>query len=198
MKILLTITWLLFSSCGQDNNDQLPLATPEDTVAIEPQSVLEKIDSTPAVTVEEPAEGHFINTGNTTPEQLLEFAKTLVGTPYVYGSSNPVQGFDCSGFITYVFNHFNITVPRSSIGFTDYQRKVELSEAKPGDIILFTGTDHTVREVGHMGIITAANNGQYEFIHSSSGKAHGVTVTPLNKYYMGRFVKIIRVFKQND
>lgn len=135
-----------------------------------------------------------INTGNTKPEELLEFAKSLIGVPYRYGSTDPVNGFDCSGFITYVFNHFNISVPRSSIGFTDYRTKVELSDAKPGDIILFTGTDSTVREVGHMGIITSKNNNQFEFIHSSSGKANSVTITPLNEYYMGRFVKVIRVF----
>jgi len=36
------------------------------------------------------------------------------------------------------------------------------------------------------------------FIHSSSGKANGVTITPLNDYYKGRFVKVIRIFPQND
>ncbi|MGI8637848.1 MAG: C40 family peptidase, partial [Segetibacter sp.] len=118
----------------------------------------------------------------------------LMGVQYRYASSDAVNGFDCSGFITYVFNHFNITVPRTSIDFTNYNKQVNLNEAKPGDRILFTGTDSTIREVGHMGIITSANNDLVAFIHSSSGKANGVTVTPLNKYYRGRFVKVIRVF----
>lgn len=135
-----------------------------------------------------------INAGTTNPADLLAFAKSLIGTPYRYGSTDPVNGFDCSGFITYVFNHFNIAVPRSSVAFTNYSTKVELAEAKPGDLILFTGTDSTVREVGHMGLITEVND-SIQFIHSSSGKAHGVTITPLNSYYMGRFVKVIRVFK---
>lgn len=136
------------------------------------------------------------NTGDTKPKQLLAFAQSLIGVPYRYGSTDPVNGFDCSGFITYVFNHFNISVPRSSIDFTDYAPTVDLSEAKPGDLILFTGTDSTVREVGHMGIITVANNNHFEFIHSTSGKAYGVTITPLNDYYRGRFVKVIRIFGQ--
>lgn len=139
-----------------------------------------------------------IQTGITTPQELLHFAQTLIGTPYKYGSIDPSQGFDCSGFITYVFNHFNINVPRTSIGFTDVEREITLHEAKPGDIILFTGTDSTIRDVGHMGILTSVDNKNYQFIHSTSGKVYGVTITPLNEYYLRRFVKVIRIFKQND
>lgn len=139
-----------------------------------------------------------IQAGNTTPLELLAFAKTLTGIPYKYGSTDPSQGFDCSGFITYVFGHFNIVVPRSSIDFTNVEREINLNVAKPGDIILFTGTDSTIRDVGHMGIITSVENEHLQFIHSTSGKANGVTITPLNAYYRSRFVKVIRLFKQND
>jgi cell wall-associated NlpC family hydrolase len=139
-----------------------------------------------------------INTGNTTPQELLSFANTLIGTPYKYASIDPAVGFDCSGFITYVFSHFKIAVPRSSIDFTNVRRTIPLEKAKPGDLILFTGTDSTIHQVGHMGIIASAQPNDIKFIHSTSGKANGVTITPLNAYYMSRFVKIIRVFKQND
>jgi cell wall-associated NlpC family hydrolase len=89
-------------------------------------------------------------------------------------------------------------VPRSSIDFTNAGKTVELAAAKPGDLVLFTGTDSTNRAVGHIGIITSYENGVYNFIHSSSGKAKGVTITPLSNYYAVRFVKAIRVFPQND
>ncbi len=136
----------------------------------------------------------YINPGRTRPNDLVNYAETLIGIPYLYGSVDPGKGFDCSGFITYVFNHFKIAVPRSSEGFTSVEREISLKQAKRGDIILFTGTDSTRRVVGHMGIITSTDNG-HEFIHSTSGKAYGVTVTPLNKYYQGRFVKVIRIFR---
>jgi cell wall-associated NlpC family hydrolase len=68
----------------------------------------------------------------------------------------------------------------------------------PGDLILFTGTDSSDRRVGHMGIIVSNENDSLRFIHSSSGKANGVTITPLNEYYKGRFMKVIRVFRQNE
>ncbi len=129
------------------------------------------------------------------PDDFLSFAKSLTGTPYLYGSTDPARGFDCSGFISYVFNHFKYTVPRSSVDFTHFGREVPEAEVKPGDLILFTGTDSTIRVVGHMGIVAENDGkGKLSFIHSTSGKAYGVTTTTLNNYYRGRFVKFIRVF----
>ncbi|WCT12501.1 C40 family peptidase [Mucilaginibacter jinjuensis] len=139
-----------------------------------------------------------ISTGKTQPAELISFAESLIGTPYQYGSSNPQQGLDCSGFVTYVFTHFGITVPRSSVDFTNVQREIDIADAKPGDLILFTGTDSTIRTVGHMGIIVSNINNDIAFIHSTSGKAYGVTETTLKPHYLGRYVKTIRIFPQND
>lgn len=126
-------------------------------------------------------------------EDVISFAKTLIGTPYVYGSTDPAVGFDCSGFINYVYNHFKMNVPRSSVEFTNYGSTVSKTDLIPGDLILFTGTDSTIRVVGHMGIVVNASPNQVQFIHCTSGKMHGVTITDLNNYYQGRFVKFIRI-----
>lgn len=134
-----------------------------------------------------------IDTKAVQPQQIVDFAKTMIGTPYLYGSTDPAKGFDCSGFITYVFKHFDIVVPRSSIDFTDVGKEVSAADARGGDLILFTGTDSTERFVGHMGIVVS-NADTLRFIHSTSGKQHGVTITALNNYYQGRYVKTIRVF----
>jgi lipoprotein Spr len=139
-----------------------------------------------------------INTGKVTPAELVDFARSLTGTPYKYGSVDPREGFDCSGFVTYVFNHFKIAVPRSSVDFTDVQRPVTLKEAKTGDLILFTGTDSTRKTVGHMGILVVNAGEEMKFVHATSGKAYGVTETPLNAYYQGRYMKTIRIFPQNN
>ena len=130
-----------------------------------------------------------------TSNLLVDYARTLIGTPYKYASIDPLVGFDCSGFITHVFNHFKIKVPRSSKDFDNVGSPVKVDSSKVGDIILFTGTDSTERNIGHMGIIISNDSGIVRFIHSSSGKANGVVITPLNNYYKGRFVKVIRVFK---
>ena len=127
-----------------------------------------------------------------TGRQLIDFAQTLLGIPYKYASSDPFEGFDCSGFITYVFNNFDIKVPRSSVDFTNTGKEVDIRTAKEGDLILFTGTVDTIRIVGHMGIVTE-NVDTLKFIHSTSGKANGVTVSILTDHYKQRFVKVIRV-----
>jgi cell wall-associated NlpC family hydrolase len=139
-----------------------------------------------------------IRTKNVHPQQVVDFAKTLIGTPYKYASTDPKAGFDCSGFITYVFNHFHIIVPRSSIDFTNVGKPVSPGAAKPGDLILFTGTDSTEKFVGHMGLVVSNQNQQLEFIHSTSGKKYGVTITPFSDYYHSRYMKTIRIFPEND
>jgi cell wall-associated NlpC family hydrolase len=126
------------------------------------------------------------------PRELTDFAKTLTGIPYKYASSDPTVGFDCSGFITHVFSHFNIVVPRSSVDFTNVGKEVDVRNAREGDLILFTGTVDSIRIVGHMGIVTE-NEDTLRFIHSTSGKANGVTISSLNDHYIPRFVKVIRV-----
>ena len=139
-----------------------------------------------------------ISTGKTTPAELISFAASLTGTPYKYGSTNPKKGFDCSGFITYVFNHFGIAVPRRSIDFTFVNHEIDMSQAKAGDLVLFTGTDSTIREAGHMGIVVSPPGEEVRFIHSTSGKDNGVTETSIKPYYMGRYMKTIRIFPQNN
>ena len=141
-------------------------------------------------------QGQEINTGLTEPDSLVAFGKSLVGTPYLYASSDPANGFDCSGYITYVFNHFGIAVPRSSVDFTDVGIEIPIDIAGPGDLILFTGTDSTIKIVGHMGIVESNEHGNLLFLHSTSGKAYGVVISPLKGYYEARFVKVIRVFPQ--
>lgn len=195
MRFWIPIIWLLvLNTCYQKTTLKSEVVIAEIKAVV----VNDTMPKQPVTPILYPRQAAGINTGATTPEELLSFAKTLIGTPYKYASTDPSIGFDCSGFITYVFNHFNIAVPRSSVDFTNVPKEVALGNAKPGDLILFTGTDSTIRVVGHMGIIISQENGQYNFIHSTSGKAMGVTISPVSNYYFSRFVKVIRIFPQND
>ena len=126
--------------------------------------------------------------------RLIEFAKTMIGVPYRYASSNPSIGFDCSGFVSYVFHNFGFDVPRSSTEFNETGTPVRLENAKVGDILIFTGTNVKRRVVGHVGIIAKIDGDTIQFIHSTSGKAHGVTLTTLNAYYKSRFMKAVSLF----
>ncbi|MEO3402619.1 C40 family peptidase [Mucilaginibacter sp. CAU 1740] len=135
-------------------------------------------------------------TGETTPDELVEFAQTLKGIRYRYGSTNPERGFDCSGFVNYVFSHFGISIPRSSSDFEPV-KGIDISEAKFGDLILFTGTrSHNYHSAGHIGIVISQPGEPLAFIHSTSGAENGVTVTTMNDLYQRRYIKTIRVFKE--
>jgi cell wall-associated NlpC family hydrolase len=139
-----------------------------------------------------------IKTTGANPDSLVAFAQSLRGIPYLYASTDPAQGFDCSGFITYVFNHFKIAVPRRSMDFDRVHNQIPLSEAKTGDLVLFTGTDSTDRVPGHMGILIVKPGQPLVFIHATSGKAKGVTETPFSPYYDSRYLKTIRVFEDSS
>lgn len=135
-----------------------------------------------------------IKTNGVSALDVMDFAESLKGVRYKYGSVDKSKGFDCSGFITYVFNHFNISVPRVSRDFTNAGKEISTLDSKRGDIILFTGSNPNSGEVGHMGLITENKKGIIRFIHSASGNNVGVIVSGMESYYLRRFVKVIRVF----
>jgi lipoprotein Spr len=188
--LLLVLAVLVFSC--KDRKPTYVITGKGDTVVVAKQDTLPPPEPDSA--------GYFTNieTGSTTPAELVAFANSLKGIPYKYASTDPAEGFDCSGFITFVFNHFKIAVPRRSVDFTFMNKQINLQNAKTGDLILFTGTDSTVRVVGHMGIIITSSGQPLSFIHSTSGKADGVTETPFNSYYKSRYMKTVRIFPQND
>jgi len=124
---------------------------------------------------------------------LIAFAKSYLGTNYQYASADPGKGFDCSGFVYYVFKHFNIDTPRSSREYILLEPKLKPEEFKAGDILVFYGFyDNT--QIGHVGIICEADGMNSKFIHSSSGKTQGVIISDLGSdLYTRRFYKCIDV-----
>jgi len=129
----------------------------------------------------------------TSSESLIDFAKSMLGIPYRYATSNPKVGFDCSGFVSYVFSNFGFKVPRSSKEFSYAGKETTLKDAKVGDVLIFTGSNSKIRRIGHVGIVYSIDEDGIKFIHASSGKAKGVTITPLNGHYQNRFLKIVSI-----
>ena len=185
MKFLINLVFFtILCSCNDSNNElQEDIRHDMSTVAV--------VDI--ANNTHNNIQNDDVNISGVSKPELVRFAKTLIGIPYKYAATDPSIGFDCSGFITYVFNHFNLAVPRSSIDFTNVGKEVSLIKAEAGDLILFTGTVDSIKTVGHMGIVTE-NIDTLKFIHSTSGKAYSVTTSSLTDHYKKRFVKVISVF----
>lgn len=116
-------------------------------------------------------------------EQLLKLSKTFIGVPYVFGGNTPA-GFDCSGFISYVYNKVGITNQRRTS--LDYFLKdtTVVKNPVPGDIVFFKNT--YIATISHMGIYI----GNGEMIHAGS---KGIEITKLSyKYWDDRFVAFKR------
>ncbi|SMY38891.1 D-gamma-glutamyl-meso-diaminopimelic acid endopeptidase CwlS precursor [Photobacterium andalusiense] len=128
-------------------------------------------------------------------QQMINYARKHIGTRYIWGGTSP-KGFDCSGFIKYIYNHFNISIPRTTAAYTQlFKHSIPLKDAKVGDLIVFTGTNLKIRRPGHAGIITEVKPGMVKFIHSSSSKKHfGVTETSYYQSgYPKRYLTVIRM-----
>jgi cell wall-associated NlpC family hydrolase len=129
-------------------------------------------------------------------DSLISYAKQYRGIKYCYGSCTPKNGFDCSGFVYYVFGHFNIKVPRASLDYEKQGKIIKIDSAKKGDVIVFTGTKPKNRKPGHVGIVISDPGSDLKFIHSSSGKkANGIIITDYSSspYYQSRFIKVVRI-----
>ncbi|AEM78395.1 C40 family peptidase [Thermoanaerobacter wiegelii] len=121
-------------------------------------------------------------------DKLIDFAKSFVGTPYVYGGSTP-KGFDCSGFVQYVFKNVGINLPRTANEQATAGEYVSYNDLQPGDLVFFKTLGSS--SINHSGIYI----GNGEFIQSSSGRGK-VIISPLNEgYYKEHYVTARRIIK---
>ena len=105
---------------------------------------------------------------------IYEEAKKYVGTPYVWGGSSPETGFDCSGYVCWVYNQNGYDIGRTTAnGLWQKSQHVSEAEAKPGDLVFFKGTYDTPG-MSHVGIylgngkmVSAGDPIKYADIHSS-------------------------------
>ena len=104
--------------------------------------------------------------------ELIDFAKTQIGTPYLSGGTDS-KGFDCSGFTTFVFNQFNVKLARRALDQENNSTKVSQKNTKRGDLVFFDNGSG----VSHVGIIILNDGIKLEMIHASSSK--GIIITDI-------------------
>ena len=89
--------------------------------------------------------------------QVFSVAKQYIGTPYVYGGDSPA-GFDCSGYVMYVYAQFGISLPHSVSGQAARGTKISINDAQPGDLIVMPG--HIGFYAGNGNIMDAPDSGR--------------------------------------
>lgn len=97
---------------------------------------------------------------NPNTEALINLALALQGTPYKFGGSEPDSGFDCSGFVQYVYQKAaNVTLPRTAYSMSQIGVALSLDDIVAGDLIFFNTLN---KQFSHVGIYLGNN----EFIHA--------------------------------
>ena len=119
-------------------------------------------------------------------DSMIVFAKKFIGLPYRYKGYDK-SGFDCSGYIHYVFNKFGYQVPRSSIGLASIGKEIELSDAKKGDLLFFKGRNVNNKKIGHVSMVIDVDEKSVTMIHST---CRGIIIDRLSdmNYYKVRFI----------
>jgi cell wall-associated NlpC family hydrolase len=121
--------------------------------------------------------------GDRKSQMIASYAEQFLGAPYVYGGRSP-EGFDCSGFASYVYSHFGIEIPRAADEQFYYGASV--TQLIPGDLVFFT----TYTEgPSHTGIYIGDNS----FIHSSSSGGQVIITSLSENYYSARYLGARRV-----
>jgi peptidoglycan DL-endopeptidase CwlO len=99
---------------------------------------------------------------------VVGIAMHYLGVPYVWGGSTP-RGFDCSGFVAYVFAQIGVSMPHSSYAQYNMGTAVSISQLQPGDLVFFTGASHVGIYIGGGQFIHAPHTGDHVKISSMSG-----------------------------
>jgi cell wall-associated NlpC family hydrolase len=119
--------------------------------------------------------------------RIVSIAQSQNGARYTWAGVSPATGFDCSGFVYWVFNTFGYTLDRTMPEQFSAGRRVRLEDLRPGDIVFYADTYTT--GLSHNGIYI----GEGKFIHAVD-ESTGVAITPMSAaYWDQRFVGAVRV-----
>lgn len=111
-------------------------------------------------------------------QKVVDFAKQYMGYSYVWAGSSPSTGFDCSGFVSYVYKSLGYQTNRTAADIYKNGVSVAYEDLQPGDAVFFASSSEAI---GHVGIYI----GDGQFIHASSGAGY-VTINSLSESYYAR------------
>lgn len=120
-------------------------------------------------------------------KQILATATQYIGTPYLHGGTSP-SGFDCSGYVFYVYEKNGIKIPRSTPQQYIKGQKIPYRMAQPGDLLFFR---INMGEISHVGIFV----GNDTFVHAPSSGKHVRYDSVSNPYWKKRFCGAVTYLK---
>jgi len=185
----LALVTLLFGCAAQMPASQQQVQHQNLQNSITAQSAAQRADYASVLQDEIATEDELAQFADNKPYQLpaladsiLERGKSLIGTRYRFGGTSTSSGFDCSGFIGYLFREeAGMSLPRSTREMINVDAPlVKRNDLKPGDLLFFSTAGRG--RVSHAGIYL----GDDQFIHSSSRRSGGVRVDSLDDAYWAK------------
>jgi cell wall-associated NlpC family hydrolase len=131
-------------------------------------------------------------------DSIVSYAKKFLGVRYVHSGKNEFQGFDCSGFTSYVMSNFGYALSPSSYKQSMAGITVNIAEAQKGDLLFFGYKDRrSTYRVSHAALVISEKGEPLKMIHASSGR-RGVVIDDINSstwrsYYAKRLLFVKRV-----
>lgn len=113
--------------------------------------------------------------------EIVASAKQYIGTPYVWAGSSP-EGFDCSGFTSYVMDKNGSKLPRRASDQYEAAQKVKQKNVEKGDLVFFNNGSG----ISHVGIVISEKGQPLTMIHSSSSQGIIITEVEKSEYWMKR------------
>jgi cell wall-associated NlpC family hydrolase len=128
-------------------------------------------------------------------DSIISFACNYIGTPYKWSGITPA-GFDCSGFIYFVYHNFDINIPRMPKDISNGRDHITLDSIKAGDFVYFKGRDKESDRIGHIALVIEKTENGFKMVHASSRK--GIIITNFNdyEYWTSRFLFATRLNKE--
>ena len=163
-----------------------PKASPKAAAKATPKPV-KKAAATPKPTATATPKPSAQPADSSIASAIINTAKSYLNVPYVWGGTS-VQGFDCSGFIQYVYGKHGVSLPRVTSDQYNAGTAISKSSLKPGDLVFFETYKPGASHVG----IYLGNN---QFIHASSGAGKVIISNLTSTYYTEHYIGSRRVLK---
>lgn len=129
-------------------------------------------------------------------DSMISLGKKYMGIRYVYGGNNPAKGFDCSGFVSYLFSNFGFKLSKASRELARFGEEVPLACLQPGDLAFFKGRNSASDEVGHVALVIRTIGDSWDMIHATVSKGIWIDRNVMEiDYYKKRFLMFRRPFE---